>query len=155
MLDNGALTLDKDTGMGTFTIYAPSNAAGGSTARIFVSAGDVEITHTVTFGAATPGEGEMVELMMPTGVRANSFLVLVNVEWTAGQGAHGHAVLLFNAADNAFVDGDFLNDPTVTDHTFKGVASGDYYVIVAAYQNKDEGGRDYEYDFLGTDVTVR
>ena len=92
---------------------------------------------------------------MPTGVRANPFLGLVNVEWTAGQGAHGHAVLLFNAADNAFVDGDFLNDPTVTDHTFKDVASGDYYVIVAAYQNKDEGGRDYEYDFLGTDVTVR
>ena len=151
----GTLTLDEDTGMGTFTIYAPSNAADGSTARIFVSAGDVEITHTVTFGAATPVEGEMVELMMPTGVRANPFLGLVNVEWTAGQGAHGHAVLLFNAADNAFVDGDFLNDPTVTDHTFKGVASGDYYVIVAAYQNKDEGGRDYEYDFLGTDVTVR
>ena len=47
---NGALTLDADTGMGSFTIYAPSNAPDGSTARIFVSAGDVEITHTVTFG---------------------------------------------------------------------------------------------------------
>ena len=49
---NGVLTLDKDTGMGTFTIYAPSNAPAGSTARIFVSAGDVEITHTVMFGDA-------------------------------------------------------------------------------------------------------
>ena len=52
MLDNGVLTLDADTGMATFTIYAPSNAPDGSTARIFVSAGDVEITHTVTFGEA-------------------------------------------------------------------------------------------------------
>ena len=60
-LTAGTLTLDSDTGMGTFTIYAPSNAADGSTARIFVSAGDVEITHTVSFGAATPSEGEMVD----------------------------------------------------------------------------------------------
>ena len=48
--------------MGTFTIYAPSSATDGGTARIFVSAGDVEITHTVTFGAATPVEGEMVDV---------------------------------------------------------------------------------------------
>ena len=32
MLDNGVLTLDADTGMGSFTIYAPSNAPAGSTA---------------------------------------------------------------------------------------------------------------------------
>ena len=152
---NNMVTLDDDTGMETIIIYAPSGATNGQTARVIVGTGDMQVIKTITFGAATPVEGEMVELMMPTGVRANPFLGLVNVEWTAGQGAHGHAVLLFNAADNAFVDGDFLNDPTVTDHTFKGVASGDYYVIVAAYQNKDEGGRDYEYDFLGTDVTVR
>ena len=62
---NGVLTLDEDTGMGSFTIYAPSNAPDGSTARIFVSAGDVEITHTVTFGegrrnAADRPDGEMM-----------------------------------------------------------------------------------------------
>ena len=150
-LANGALTLDKDTGMGTFTIYAPSNAAGGSTARIFVSAGDVEITHTVTFGAATPGEGEMVELMMPTGVTLRSFpgSGSINVSWTAGQGAEGHVVLLFTAAA-AYVDIEYVTDIDTASHTFRGVATGDYYVVVASYQ-----GSMYEYDFLGTDVTVR
>ena len=150
MLNNGVLTLDSDTGMGTFTIYAPSNAADGSTARIFVSAGDVEITHTVTFGAATPGEGEMVELMMPTGVTLRSFPTSgsINVSWTAGQGAEGHVVLLFTAAA-AFVDIEYVTID-MTSHTFRDVAPGDYYVVVASYQ-----GSMYEYDFLGTDVTVR
>ena len=63
MLDNGVLTLDADTGMATFTIYAPSNAPDGSTARIFVSAGDVEITHTVMFGDAPMMPGMPMNVM--------------------------------------------------------------------------------------------
>ena len=59
----GTLTLDADTGMGTFTIYAPSNAPDGSTARIFVSAGDVEITHTVMFGMALTEPGMPMNVM--------------------------------------------------------------------------------------------
>ena len=77
------------------------------------------------------------------------------MEWTAGQSADGHAVLLFNADTFAFVDGDFLSDPTVVEYTFKGVVPGDYYVVVASYQDQDDGSRDYEYDGNGKDVTVK
>ena len=71
---NGVLTLDKDTGMGSFTIYAPANVTAGSTARIFVSAGDVEITHTVTFGDpdATPDPMERDEFTADYTVTATS-----------------------------------------------------------------------------------
>ena len=79
---NGVLTLDKDTGMGSFTIYAPANVTAGSTARIFVSAGDVEITHTVTFGDpdATPDPMERDEFTADYTVTATS---------TAGSGYGG------------------------------------------------------------------
>ena len=62
-LRNGILMLDADTGMGSFTIYAPSSATDGSTARIFVSAGDVEITHTVMFGDAPTAPGMPMNVM--------------------------------------------------------------------------------------------
>ena len=87
MLDNGVLTLDADTGMGSFTIYAPSNAPDGSTARIFVSAGDVEITHTVMFGEA---------LMMP-GMPMNVMAMatshdMITVSWDAVMDATSYMV---------------------------------------------------------------
>ena len=85
---NGVLTLDKDTGMGSFTIYAPSNAPDGSTARIFVSAGDVEITHTVMFGMApsmAPG--------MPMNVMAEATSHdMITVSWDAVMDATSYMV---------------------------------------------------------------
>ena len=37
----------KDTGMGTFTVFAPRDASQGEVARIFVSSGDSEVALTV------------------------------------------------------------------------------------------------------------
>ena len=87
-LRNGILTLDSDTGMGTFTIYAPSNAPDGSTARIFVSAGDVEITHTVMFGMM----GEMPP-GMPMNVMAMATSdTMITVSWDAVMDATSYMV---------------------------------------------------------------
>ena len=47
---NNMLKLDTDTGMGTFTVYAPRDAAPGETIRMFVSSGDSEESSTVMFG---------------------------------------------------------------------------------------------------------
>ena len=145
----GTLTLDEDTGMGTFTIYAPSNAADGSTARIFVSAGDVEITHTVTFGAATPVEGEMPTLMAPTNVAPISlFAGQVGVAWQPGENAFGHLVVLFDSANN--VADSMTLGPSADSHTFNGVAAGDYSVVVVSFRS----GSDYKLA-SGVPVTVR
>ena len=151
MLDAGTLTLDEDTGMGTFTIYAPSNAADGSTARIFVSAGDVEITHTVTFGAATPGEGEMPTLMAPTNVAASSFGAskTVGVSWTPGRGAQQHIAVLFSSDGSIIVDVEYLG-ATADSHTFRDVASGDYLAVVASFRS----GQMFMYDGF-KEVTVQ
>ena len=142
-LDNGTLMLDAETGMGTFIIYAPSNAAGGSTARIFVSAGDVEITHTVTFGAATPGEGDMPTLMAPTNVAASSFGAskTVGVSWTPGSGAQQHIAVLFSSDGSIIVDVEYLG-ATADSHTFRDVASGDYLAVVASFRS----GQMFMYD---------
>ena len=87
MLDNGVLTLDADTGMGSFTIYAPANAPAGSTARIFVSAGDVEITHTVTFGDpdATPDPMDDRFTAMYTVMADSPSSGMVEVSWVTTQ----------------------------------------------------------------------
>ena len=85
------VTLDDD-GMGTFIIYAalPTRTTvavlPASSSALRRTAGNH--CHTVTFGAATPGEGGMVELMMPTGVTPRTFpgSGSINVSWTAGQG---------------------------------------------------------------------
>ena len=99
MLDNGVLTLDSDTGMGTFTIYAPSNAPDGSTARIFVSAGDVEITHTVMFGMM----GEM-----PPGMPMNVMAMatshdMITVTWDAAD--DGGSDITGYMVQSAYMDG--------------------------------------------------
>ena len=51
------LTLNKDTGRGTFTIFVPNTAEDGDTIRIFVASGDMEQQIEVTFGepGVTPG----------------------------------------------------------------------------------------------------
>ena len=146
--------LDADTGVAEFTVYASLDADDGDSGRIIARSGDLEQILPITFGDATPTMPEMQELMEPTGIRVSPFFALVNVEWTPGQGADGHAVLLFNADTFAFVDGEFFSDETVDEHTFKDVASGDYYVVVASYQNQDDGSRDYAYDGNGSDVTI-
>ena len=66
------LELDEDTGMGTFTLYAPRDAGQGEVARIFVSSGDSEVALTVTFGEERltpwpPAEGSIDDQMVDAG----------------------------------------------------------------------------------------
>ena len=60
----------------------------------------MEITHTVTFGAATPVEGEMPTLMAPTNVRSvlNTAGSLI-VGWDAAAGAEGYVIIAINTSD--------------------------------------------------------
>ena len=147
---NGVLTLDADTGMGTFTIYAPSNAADGSTARIFVSAGDVEITHTVTFGDpdATPDPMERDGFTADYTVTATSTADsgMVDVSWTRSEELSLSLVSL--------IKGDDVVDFTITvglSTQFSGVDPGEYDVSVFSLRNNADG-KDGEIAF-GT-VTV-
>ena len=67
------LVLDTDTGMGTFTVYAPRDAGQGELARIFVSEGDSEVSGSVTFGEEPPenvapvAEGSIGDQMVDAG----------------------------------------------------------------------------------------
>ena len=135
----------KTTGM--VTIMAKS----ADSATITVTADDgnggvTPATFMVTVTAA--------ELAAPTDIKVNAILGTVTVEWTAGQSAEGHIVVLFKA-DATFEASRFLPDPATTHTSFGGVASGDYYVIVASYWDNAAGEREYAYDFLGTDVTMQ
>ena len=136
MLDNGVLTLDADTGMGTFTIYAPSNAPDGSTARIFVSAGDVEITHTVTFGEAgamppTDGTTDPMDHMFTAmySVMADSpSSGMVDVSWSEDAFDTDMVMLL---QDGVVVMRMLsFNDEN---HTFSDVDTGTYQVVVYSF----------------------
>ena len=138
LLDNGVLTLDEDTGMGSFTIYAPANVTAGSTARIFVSAGDVEITHTVTFGDpdATPDPMERDEFTADYTVTATSTAGsgMVDVSWTRSEELSLSLVSL--------IQGDDVVDFTITLGTstqFSGVDPGEYDVSVFSFRITEDG----------------
>ena len=53
-LDNDDLTLDTNTGMGEFTVYAPLGSADGAPGRIIVGSGAIQVIKIVTFGEAPP-----------------------------------------------------------------------------------------------------
>lgn len=141
-------------------MYATASVDDSDVTITAVAAGMATITVTATDGSdATATQTvevtvEAASLMAPTDVKVNAILGTVTVEWTAGRSAEGHVVVLFDA-DATFVNSAFLPDPATTFTSFGGVASGDYYVIVAAYMDNDAGEREYAYDFLGTDVTVQ
>ena len=60
---NDVLTLDMDTGMGTFTYTLPRDAAAGETFSIFVGEGDMEVEITVTAGDAPTAPGMPMNVM--------------------------------------------------------------------------------------------
>ena len=88
-------------------------------------------------------------LTAPTDVTATSDAPgMVAVNWTSGDNALGHLVLLFNA--------DFSGDPMVgmpsgNSHTFSGVPVGSYIAVVVSYRSVS----DYEYEALNSVATVR
>ena len=58
---SGIVDLDEDTGMGSFTVYAPPGVSQGQVVRIFVATGDMEVMHTVMFGTAPTMPGHAHE----------------------------------------------------------------------------------------------
>ena len=130
-LRNGVLTLDADTGMGSFTIYAPANVTAGSTARIFVSAGDVEITHTVTFGDpdAMPPTDPMDDMFtaMYTVMADSPSSGMVEVSWVTTQPIS--LVMLMD--DQGMVAAwDVALLALGSSAQFSGIQAGEYQVVV-------------------------
>ena len=128
---NGVLTLDADTGMGSFTIYAPANVTAGSTARIFVSAGDVEITHTVTFGdpGAMPPTDPMDDMFtaMYTVMADSPSSGMVEVSWVTTQPIS--LVMLMD--DQGMVAAwDVALLALGSSAQFSGIQAGEYQVVV-------------------------
>ena len=129
------LTLDADTGEGTFEIFTPLGAEDGDEAQILVrTGGEVKARHTVTFGEAV---APMPMLTAPTDVTATADAGTVTVTWTDGADALGHLVLLFNA--------DFSSAPMVnavptgsSSAQFMDVAAGDYVAVVVSYRSASE-----------------
>ena len=93
-LDGDMLMLDEDTGMGTFTIFAPNSAENGDTIRIFVASGGMETQHEVTFGAADT-TGDMLGTPMDVVIGFNN-LGALQVSWTQAANANGYFVYAIN-----------------------------------------------------------
>jgi hypothetical protein len=87
---NNMLELETDTGMGTFTVYAPRDAEQGEVVRFFVSSGDSEVSGTVMFG----GEPMMPGMPgMPMNVMAEATSdTEITVSWDAVMDATSYMV---------------------------------------------------------------
>ena len=96
-LDSGMLALDPDTGMGSFTVFAPRDAMDGEVIHIFVGSGDLEETHMATFGAAAPTPGDMLGETSGVGVGFNQGGAL-QVFWTKADNATGYFIMGINVA---------------------------------------------------------
>ena len=144
------LELDEDTGMGTFTLYAPRDAEQGEVARIFVGSGDSEVALTVTFGDpdATPDPMERDGFAADYTVTATSDegSGMVDVSWTRSEGLSLSLVSLIQGGE--VVD---FNITGLTSTEFSGVDPGEYDVSVFSFRNNSDG-KDGEIAF-GT-VTV-
>ena len=138
----GQVMLD-DNGEATFIVYAALDADDGDNGRIIVRSDELQDILPITFGAATPGEGEMPTLMAPTNVAASSFGAskTVGVNWTPGRGAQQHIAVLFSSDGSIIVDVEYLG-ATADSHTFRDVASGDYLAVVASFRS----GQMFMYD---------
>ena len=149
-ITNGMIDIDPDTGMGEFIVYAPNSAMDADVIRIFVSTGDMEKMHEVTFGDpdATPDPMETDEFTADYTVTATSDegSGMVDVSWTRSDGLSLSLVSL--------IQGDDVVDFTITgvmSAEFSGVDPGKYDVSVFSFRITEDG-KDGEIAF-GT-VTV-
>ena len=150
MTNETELGLDPDTGVGSFAIYAPPGTMDGAKIRIFVSSGDIEQEHVVTFGDpdATPDPMETDEFTADYTVTATSTAGsgMVDVSWTRSEELSLSLVSL--------IQGNEVVDFTIvvgTSAQFSEVDLGEYDVSVFSLRNNADG-KDGEIAF-GT-VTV-
>ena len=145
------VTLDADTGMGSFTIYSPPGTVDGATVRIFVGSGDNEVSHIVMFGepGVTPDPMETDEFTADYTVTATSTAGsgMVDVSWTRSEELSLSLVSLIQD-DKKVVD--FNITPGMSTR-FSEVAPGEYDVSVFSFRITEDG-KDGEIAF-GT-VTV-
>ena len=153
ILNNGMLTLDKKTGMGSFTVYAPSGTAAGTTISIIVGTGDMQQVKTVTIGMApTP---PATDLTNPGNVKAAAVTFLgasdIQVSWTPGANAEGHYVALLSE-DLSYLVTDLVPlGSDASSHKFTDVDSGTYKVAVISWRIGDDGIElGYEFDDFKT-----
>jgi hypothetical protein len=73
---------------------------------------------------------------------------MVTVDWTSGDNALGHLVLLFKSD---FSGTPMVGTPSGNSHTFSGVPTGSYIAVVVSYRSVS----DYKYEALLSVVTVR
>ena len=149
-ITNGMIDIDPDTGMGEFIVYAPNSAMDADVIRIFVSTGDMEQLHEVTFGDpdATPDPMERDGFTADYTVDATSTAGsgMVDVNWTRSEELNLSLVSL--------IQGGEVVDFTITlgiSAQFSGVEPGEYDVSVFSFRNNADG-KDGEIAF-GT-VTV-
>ena len=130
------VTLDEDTGMAEFTVYASLDADDGDAGRIIARSGELEHILPITFGEETQMPSD--ELMPPMGIDVSTLLNTISVVWTpnSAQNATLIKVVLFNEDSTAIVAIKSYN-PAASDpgaHDFENVAPGTYEVVVAAYR---------------------
>ena len=150
-ITNGMIDIDPDTGMGEFIVYAPNSAMDADVIRIFVSTGDMEKMHEVTFGepGVTPGPDPTDEFTADYTVDATSTAGsgMVDVSWTRSEELSLSLVSL--------IRGDQVVDFTIilgTSTQFSEVDPGEYDVSVFSFRITEDGEKDGEIAF-GT-VTV-
>ena len=130
------VTLDEDTGMAEFTVYASLDADDGDAGRIIARSGDLEHILPITFGEAAEMPSD--DLTPPMGIDVSKLLNTISVVWTpnTAQNATLIKVVLFNEDSTAIVAIKSYN-PASSDpgaHDFENVAPGTYEVAVASYR---------------------
>ena len=131
------LTLDKDTGRGTFTVFVPNNAEDGDTIRIFVASGAMEQQIEVTFGepGVTPGPDPMDDMFtaMHTVMATSPSSGMVDVSWMMGGDFDTSLIMLMQ-------DGDVVKRQVSFNDAMElltEVAAGAYDVAVLSFKAGD------------------
>ena len=132
------VTLDEDTGMAEFTVYASLDADDGDAGRIIAGSGDLQDILPITFGMMDDETG-MPMMTKATGI-IGSYLPAAKtfgVTWTPAADAEQQYIVLFSLPDYEVLAGGVKvlgPDASSNEFTFDdGLAAGDYEVLVATF----------------------
>ena len=149
---NNMLELETDTGMGTFTVYAPRDAEQGEVVRFFVSSGDSEVSGTVMFGGEPmmPGMPGMPGMPMNVMAEATSD-TMITVSWESPDDDGGSDITGYMVQSASMMSDGMMSDWMDVDPAHMGMdmmymdmglmAETTYYYRVAAMNA--EGMGDY------------